>query len=117
MPVDYKHYPSNWRAVSRQIRFERAEGRCECVGECGTDHGAERCQARNNAPHPDTKSRVVLTAAHLCTCHPLCSEPGHLKAMCNRCHLRLDAKLHAKNARRTRQKRRIEAGALFDYAD
>ena len=34
-------YPSDWKAISRQVRFGRAGGRCE---GCGRPHGATlRC--------------------------------------------------------------------------
>ena len=125
MPVDYSNYPSDWHAISKQIRAERAGHICECVGECGTDHEAEhdaeiaevlrelgkslnadRCQAMNRCDHPITNSRVVLTVAHLCNCHPLCANPLHLKALCQRCHLRLDKPIHMRNAARTRRARK-----------
>ena len=35
------------------------------------------------------KGRVVLTVAHLCQ-DSTCDDEAHLKAMCNRCHLRYD---------------------------
>lgn len=135
MPIDYSKYPSDWHEISRQIRFERARSVCECTGECGTDHHKEsepeideiyrdlaitlapnRCQAMNAGDHPITNSRVVLTVAHLCQCEPKCSDKAHLKAMCQRCHLRLDIESHVRNARRNRQQKRIAAGALFDYS-
>ncbi len=106
MPCDYKKYPTMWRAVSKQIRFVRAAGRCECTGQCGKCSTGERCSAINYQPHPITKSKVVLTVAHQCECEPLCAEPTHLLAMCNRCHLNQDAPLHARNASRTRRGQR-----------
>ena len=93
MPIDYRNYPADWRERSREIRFGRARGLCE------------RCGAENYKPHPETGSRVVLTVAHQCECVPLCAEPSHLLALCQCCHLRQDAKLHAANARRTRAKK------------
>jgi hypothetical protein len=48
-------------------------------------------------------TRVVFTTAHLCDCRPLCGNLLHLKAMCQRCHLRVDQPLHTENARRTRE--------------
>lgn len=50
------------------------------------------------------KGKVILTVAHLN--HELMDcRPENLKAMCQRCHLRYDAALHAANARRTREKK------------
>lgn len=56
------------------------------------------------------RGRIVLPAAHVCTCAPLCSEPTHLLAMCQRCHLRLDGALHAAHAAETRRMQRIAQG-------
>lgn len=97
MPMDRSRYPDNWEALSRWVRFERAGGRCE---ECGAEHGR---------PHPQTGSRVVLTVAHLDhdTTH---NEPANLRALCQRCHLRLDAMLHAAHAKEARRRRLVEAG-------
>lgn len=99
-PENRRRYPANWRAISTRIRFDRAAGRCECAGECGTGH-AGRCPARHGQPHPVTRSRVVLTVAHLDHTPENCAETN-LKAMCQRCHLAYDADLHATNAARTR---------------
>ena len=60
----------------------------------------------------------MLTVAHLnghdgpCRCSPLCADPAHLKAMCQRCHLRYDGPLHVKNTRETRRSGRA-LGDLF----
>jgi len=113
-------YPVDWPLISLRIRRERAGGRCECVGECGTDHRAElddnptaeaidlddpllielfgpdlnRCQAVQRRPHPVTGSLVILTVAHLDHTPEHCDD-ANLRAMCQRCHLRYDAPHHA----------------------
>ena len=46
--------------------------------------------------------RVILTTAHTCDCEPLCGIEDHLRALCQLHHLRLDAAMHGRNARRTR---------------
>ena len=102
-------YPKDWPAISRRIRA-RAEGRCECHGECGRDHNG-RCRAANGEPHPETLSRVVLTTAHLDHAPANCAD-DNLKAMCQRCHLAYDHKHHQANARETRRKRK-EIGDLL----
>ena len=48
------------------------------------------------------KGRVILTTAHLCECDPPCVIPEHVKAMCNRCHLRIDVDLHQRHRVRNR---------------
>ena len=75
MPItaDRKHlYPANWKQISARIRFVRAEGRCECVGECGLHKG--RCKRRHghveyrekwDGGHIETREvKIVLTVAH-----------------------------------------------------
>jgi hypothetical protein len=112
MPVDPKKYPKDWAFFSRQIRLVRADSRCECVGECGL-HGPEptlfskggvrRCVERDGEAAKWAKGRVMLTVAHLnakggpCACSPLCANPDHVKALCNRCHLRYDVDRHVES--------------------
>lgn len=92
MPIDYKTYHPKWNLISRFIRFYRARNRCEF------------CGAENYQPHPETGSRVVLTVAHLD--HDIRNNSFfNLRALCQRCHLRYDAKHHARNARKTRIKK------------
>lgn len=114
MPVDWSKYPDNWRDLVAQVRA-RSGDRCECRGECGTSSCGARCAAVNYQPHPETGSRVVLTTAHLDhdTTH---NDLSNLRHLCQRCHLRMDAALHARNAMATRRRRLEEAGqgSLFD---
>ena len=108
MPINRKKYPTGWSEFSRKIRFDRAEGRCECGGECGlhkTTRGPRRCIEKHGAKAMFAAGRIVLTTAHLCDCDPLCAEPGHVKAMCQRCHLRVDNGMHVANARATRERK------------
>ena len=98
-------YPSHWKSLSRKIRYERAQGRCECHGECGlhrTHPGPRRCEEIDRQPAKWAKGTVVLTVAHLCQ-DSTCADEAHLKAMCNRCHLRYDVKQHRINAFQTRR--------------
>lgn len=99
MPMNRSLYPPDWEQISNHIRFERAGGVCE---ECGAVHGQ---------PHPVTGSRVVLTTAHLDHNPANCTD-DNLMALCQRCHLRYDAKMHALNAAITRRQRTIAAGQL-----
>ncbi len=111
-------YPLNWKAISERIRFVRAEGRCECRGECGREHfrkarlfvdgrfvewSVRRCVAMNGRQHPRTSSLVVLTVAHLDHTPENCDD-ANLVAMCQDCHLRYDRDEHA----RTRAARQRE---------
>lgn len=82
MPIDYSEYPADWPEISKRIRTERAGNKCEW------------CGAENGKPHPVTGSKVVLTVAHLNhEKHDVRGE--NLAALCQRCHLGYDAKMHA----------------------
>jgi 5-methylcytosine-specific restriction endonuclease McrA len=85
-PADRRRYPRDWKQKSDAIRFGRAEGRCECEGECGAGHEG-RCEARHGQLHPVTGSKVVLTTAHR-DHEPRNCAPENLFAACQRCHLR-----------------------------
>src|SRR5262245_22212426 len=130
MPMDSTKYPAHWNRL-RTVRMQLAQQRCECVGECGSTHGlSDRLEKRCDAPHrariirserdpaqwhyaaPEPGPvviRVVLTIAHLCQ-DSTCGEIKHLRAFCQRCHLRYDSKQHVKNASATRYRQREEAG-------
>lgn len=112
-------YPADWKEVSRWVRFERAKGRCECHGECGlhkTNPGPRRCCEINGQDAKWAKGKVVLTTAHTCDCDPPCSNPKHLLALCNRCHLRLDVTLHVRHAKETREKKKNVNHLLLPFA-
>lgn len=106
-----RRYPRDWPEISKMIRFGRAGGRCECMGECGGGHEG-RCEARHGQPSPYTGSNVVLTTAHL-DHEPRNCDPANLRAMCQRCHLRYDADLHRANAAWTRAGRPAQQLELF----
>ena len=101
-PENRTRYPPDWSAISRRIRFERAHGRCECLGECGTPRHPDRCYARHGEPHPVTGSMVVLTVAHL-DHQPENCDDGNLRAMCQKCHLAYDAEHHARERLRNQR--------------
>lgn len=108
-------YPPQWQAFSQYIRSTVAQGQCQCTGECGlhrTHPGPRRCVERDRQPAQWAHGLVVLTVAHLCTCDPLCALEAHVKAMCNRCHLRVDAPLHAKHSAETRRRLKERFGQL-----
>lgn len=91
-------YPINWRAISARIRFERAQGQCECAGECGL-HIGRRCVEVHGQKAVWARGKVVLTVAHL-DHMPENVDDSNLKAMCQRCHLVYDIDHH----RQTRAK-------------
>lgn len=119
-PENLERYPEDWPLISDRIRFERADGRCECLGECGHDHDG-RCTAEHNRAHPVTGSIVTLTTGHLDHTPEDCDNPGgtfillalahsNLRAWCQRCHLGYDRDYHAERARQTREERREQIG-------
>jgi hypothetical protein len=107
MPMPPNHYPVGWRDFSLSIRYARARERCECTGQCGMHRpnpGLRRCVEVNHKPARWARGRVVLTVAHLCKCDPICMNPAHVIAACQRCHLRIDRYRHAAH-RMARQER------------
>jgi len=91
-------YPDDWEAISLRIR-ERAGWCCEF------------CGAENGEPHPVTGSKVFLTVAHLDHTPANCAD-DNLRALCMKCHLNYDQRLHQQHASETRRRKRIEAGQM-----
>lgn len=118
--MDKKNYPKDWPEISRRIRFERAGNQCECTGECGLhgpslfNSGPRRCVEMNGRPAKWAKGKVMLTVAHMnapggpCQCEPRCGIDDHLKAMCQRCHLRYDVELHVRHRTEKRDAKRMK---------
>ncbi len=125
MPIDYRLYPADWRQVRASI-LARAGNRCEW---CGAPNGAEILRAsggrrcipamavqwhdRHGQPCPAPAehemvrpARVVLTIAHVHNPDPMDCRPENLAALCQACHLRHDARLHARRSAATRRRRR-----------
>ena len=124
MPINYKKYPPNWTSEIVPRILRRAKNKCEC---CGLENHSivysvnfngkrtwhETFEVANTQPKSfEMKNRkvvenpkpvkVVLTIAHLDhdeTNHNVTD--NRLKAMCQLCHLRYDAK--EKSNRRLKQ--------------
>ncbi len=120
-PENRHRYPPNWKEISERIRFDRAEGRCECEGECGEGHKyigvwtgkpTPRCKAMHGKRHPSTGSIVILTTAHL-DHTPEHVDDDNLKAMCQRCHNRYDAPMRHEGIKK-RETKRVGQRDLFD---
>jgi 5-methylcytosine-specific restriction endonuclease McrA len=77
MPIDYKKYPKNWKMIRQEIIW-RSNDRCEL------------CNAENYMPHWKTNSKVVLTVHHI-NFNPQDNRMCNLIALCQRCHIKLDA--------------------------
>ena len=122
MTFDPKKYPENWRKFSLDIRFDRAKGQCECTGECGLHQPSmftatqepRRCVERNGEDAKWAKGRIMLTVAHLnapggpCSCIPHCAIAEHVKAMCQRCHLKYDIERHVRHRTEKRDAKRLK---------
>lgn len=81
------------------------------IGETGTGGTLDDSMLGEWSPRP---IRVVLTVAHLD--HDAANhDRDNLRAMCQRCHLRLDRHQHARNAAATRA-RKVGQGSLFGGA-
>ena len=115
MPIDYKKYPPNWLTEIRPRIMERANNECE---NCGLKHLSyayaitlvvrqdNRYKQRNiwfsnesdairesSEFNPHKKVKVVLTIAHLDHDETnIDVKDDRLKALCQICHLRYDAK-------------------------
>jgi hypothetical protein len=132
MPIrpEHRHHyrGAAWREVRAAV-LARAGNTCECVGECGLEHGGGRCGAPNGATvvrsseapqrwerheacslclggDPECRPvRVVLTVAHLD--HDAgTNNLERLRAMCQLCHNRYDSKHRQANAAETRRRKR-----------
>ena len=105
MPIkDKSLYPKDWKQIRARI-LERDGHKCQF------------CGAANYEPHPITGSKVVLTIAHIYNPDPMDCSDGNLAALCQRCHLRLDAKYHAQNAKATRAEKKKASGQLSLFKD
>jgi hypothetical protein len=85
-----KHmYRQGWEDLKERVRSARAQGRCECVGECaqhGDGSAPQRCEEMQGEQAKIGKGTINLALAHVCD-EPGCLDEAHLRAMCQRCHL------------------------------
>lgn len=129
MPCNYNLYPKNWKTVIRPAILQRANNCCETCkiknglfvlrGEyqgrdvyqdCNGDIFDAATSVRLTADYLGEVDRlgknkmfkVVLTISHLDN-DTNNNEYANLKALCQRCHLRLDINLHKENSRETRE--------------
>jgi hypothetical protein len=113
-PENRARYPADWPEISRRIRFDRAGGRCECAGECGLTHEGGRCSAWHGQLRGDDKRPVTLTVAHLPGREIEQCGDDDLKAMCERCHNRMDAPARRRGIR---ERARAAMGVIRDLFD
>lgn len=94
MPMKRHLYPKDWPAISKRIRAREGNA-CK---QCGVTNGTQAISVRGK-PY-----KIVLTVAHL-NHDPADCRDENLAALCQPCHLRLDARQHADNAYETRQRK------------
>lgn len=116
-PENRSRYPDDWREISSRIRFVRAQGRCECEGECRRGTHTGRCPNVHGQPAYGTGSKVVLTVAHLNHTPEDCDD-DNLRAMCQGCHLHYDLEHHMHTAAQSRTAAlTAQMDPLFDIDD
>jgi hypothetical protein len=123
-PADY---PVDWKDIVRQIN-DQAGNKCKF---CGVANGAVGARDRDGSWHDEHEMdgmsavtgdhffegefpriiMIVLTTAHLCH-DKMCRDPGHIFALCQRCHLSHDRRHHLEVQARNRRRRIIERGQL-----
>jgi 5-methylcytosine-specific restriction endonuclease McrA len=98
MPIkpELRHlYPKNWKEIRQRI-LERANDCCEF---CGVPNHSWVSKI-SEADGLDCGYRIVLTIAHL-DHDPTHNDPSNLRALCQTCHNRHDAKHRAANRSHT----------------
>lgn len=108
MPINYSKYPPNWKTEIRPRILKRADNRCECCGlknkaivysfiENGIREWKEEISQFDFDFFEPKEVKVILTIAHLDHDETnLEVKDDRLKAMCQLCHLRYDAKEKSK---------------------
>lgn len=126
MPVNYALYPKNWKTEIRPRILARAEHRCEWCGvpnkaiiwrhpdtaDCWHIITEDEAQAKlwYGEKYALFSSKITLTIAHLHDPNPMNCDDSNLAALCNACHLRHDAKMHAMNVIRSKNATLEKAG-------
>ncbi|QJD50472.1 HNH endonuclease [Mycobacterium phage Chris] len=96
------------------IRFNRADGRCECVGQCGRSHVfgmIDRCGNAHGRPATHGADKVVSLAVRHLDGDERNEAHANLIAMCQTCVKRHRARLQA--AADKRAEREATTGGLF----
>lgn len=106
-PENKSLYPSNWKEIRSHI-LQRANNRCEF---CGVENHTLRYRGVSHDGMEIPPARIVLTIAHL-DHNPQNCDPSNLRALCQRCHNRYDAKHRAETRRQTKLKKEKEKGVL-----
>jgi len=116
-PENRNRYPSNWKSEIRPAILKRANNRCEQCGVMNHENILRTNKSDEWIYHDGNlmdvswfkhKYRdwrdvyVVLTIAHLDHTPENC-EPENLRALCQKCHNKYDAKHRAENRARNKK--------------
>lgn len=96
-PENKKRYPKNWKQIREQI-LQRANNKCEF---CGVENHSLIYRGVDHDGLEKPPARVVLTIAHLDHTPENC-DPSNLRALCQKCHNRYDAKHRAETRAQTK---------------
>lgn len=101
-----------------RIKFDRADGRCECTGQCGTSHkfGAiKQCSNTHGRPAVHGTDKMVSLVVQALDGNDRNHTDANLIAMCQACAKRLRNRLKARAEREAEKTAaRESAGGLFD---
>ena len=120
LPENKALYPKNWKDIVKQIK-ERANDKCEF---CGLENYSVGFRVKDkffkieNSMQGETDTfdfesegykpiRIVLTVAYV-DHNPQNNDFENLKALCQQCHLRLDAFQHMETRRRNKNKFQLQ---------
>lgn len=92
-PENKKRYPKNWKEIRAAI-LERAHNCCEFCGRKNHSHFWNEKTGK--------LVQVVLTIAHLDHMPENC-DPENLRALCQACHNRYDAKHRAETRKQSKK--------------
>lgn len=111
-------YPADWKQIRARI-LERANHRCEQCGVLnhaigardaeGGWHDLEECSdwwETEGEGLEKNSIQIVLTIAHVENPDPADCRDENLRALCQRCHNRLDMPMRQANAAETRRQKR-----------
>lgn len=95
MPVDYKKYPPNWKTEIRPRILSRSNNCCEF---CGVENYSK--VKRSTGTVNEREIKIIITIAHLDHDETNWNvKDERLAALCQRCHLRYDAKEKSNRAK------------------
>lgn len=117
MPYNINAYPKDWKAIAYKVK-SAANWTCQHCGKpCRRlkqskedfEQYLRSCASEEMAIAFRLKpQQFTLTTAHIDP-DPMNCDPINLLALCSVCHLRMDAKMHAENAKKTREGKRRQA--------